>query len=358
MKAEKTEFIGLTLSELKTLVERWGEKSYRAKQIAHWLYHSMETDISLWSNIPGKLRKNIAEMGSLTLPKMFKVLRDDDGTALFTIGMHDNHWVESVLIQDMDRRTLCVSSQVGCPMRCKFCATGKMGYTRNLSAGEIIGQLIVANEFLGPLENITNVVFMGMGEPLLNLDEVARAVEIMTSDWGFGIGVRHITISTAGLVPQIYKLIERGFKVRLAISIGAPDENVRRELMPKAAEYSIDELLDAAEDYYSFSRRWVTIEQIMIAGRTDTSDMARLLADRVHNLNVKVNLIPFNPVDGIPYKSSEENDIIRFRAYLMSRGITVTVRDSRGQSVQAACGQLVETSLLAPASARRRAVGK
>lgn len=347
-KKIKIELMGLGRANIVKFLRYHGIKQdYRADQILRWIYNHRVLEFEKMNNLPGRVRDVLIEHASLTLPPEVEVFKDYSTVKfVFSDANEENPAIfEAVLIKDQredgkDRNTACISSQAGCNLQCTFCATGKMGLKRNLHQSEIIGQLFYIAEYVGIDKPITNVVFMGMGEPLQNLDNIISSIEIIKSNPGFGIGARKIVVSTAGIVPEIYKLAETGHKVRLAISLNASNDNLRQKLMPIANKYSIAETLEAAQAFYEATGRWVTLEYIMLADINDSMENAKELAEKISNFDVKVNLIPYNPVDGFEYSRSHPGTIQKFQAQLLANGITATIRNSQGSKIDAACGQL------------------
>lgn len=344
----KVELMGLTHAKVGSFLAGHGiVQSYRTDQLFKWIYHHKVLEFDEMGNLPGDMRSKLKKHASLSLPDEIDVHREGSAVRfVFSDGALDKRAVyEGVLITDTredgkERTTACISSQAGCNLGCSFCATGQIGLIRNLTASEIIGQLFYMADYAKNTSPITNVVFMGMGEPLQNYENVLEAIEIINSDLAFGIGARRITVSTAGLVPEIRKLADSGFKVRLAISLNAPNDNLRQKLMPIAKRYTINEILDAAEYFYHATGRWVTLEYVMLSGVNDSIENAIELSEKISGKDVKVNLIPFNPVDGLGYSRSDTAVIQRFQAQLLANGITATIRNSQGSNIDAACGQL------------------
>ncbi|GJM09527.1 MAG: dual-specificity RNA methyltransferase RlmN [Lysobacteraceae bacterium] len=322
-----------------------GEKPFRADQIMKWVYHRGITDFAAMTDLSKSLREKLQSLATLTPPEILSEQRSSDGTVKWLIGFGGKNAVETVFIPEPKRGTLCVSSQVGCVLNCRFCSTGTQGFSRNLSTAEIIGQVWLAAQALGhnlsDNRQITNVVMMGMGEPLLNLDSVAPALSLMRDDLAFGLASKRVTVSTAGLVPGIDKLRET-VDVALAVSLHAPDDKTRTEIVPLNKKYPIDVLLESCRRYLAGKHKArVTFEYTMLDGVNDSLEQARLLAKRLANVPAKVNLIPFNPFPGADYKCSSGNRIRAFQEVLMQAGLVATVRKTRGQDIDAACGQLV-----------------
>ena len=322
-----------------------GEKPFRAQQILKWVYHHAQTDIGAMTDLGIALRQKLALIAEIKLPEIIREQRSRDGTVKWLIGFHGGNAVETVYIPEPKRGTLCVSSQVGCALNCSFCSTGAQGFARNLTCGEIIGQVWLAAQSLGHERNgqrrITNIVMMGMGEPLLNFDAVVPAMSLMRSDLGFGFAAKRVTLSTAGLVPGINRLRET-IDVALAVSLHAPVDDVRTELVPLNRKYPIAELMQACRDYVSEKhKRSVTFEYTLIDGLNDHPEHARKLVKLLRTVPSKLNLIPFNPFPGTQYRCSSEDRIKQFQQIVMRGGLIATVRKTRGEDIDAACGQLV-----------------
>ena len=322
-----------------------GEKPFRAQQILKWVYHHAQTDIGAMTDLGIALRQKLALIAEIKLPEIIREQRSNDGTVKWLIGFHGGNAVETVYIPEPRRGTLCVSSQVGCALNCSFCSTGAQGFARNLTCGEIIGQVWLAARSLGHERNgqrrITNIVMMGMGEPLLNFDAVVLAMSLMRSDLGFGFAAKRVTLSTAGLVPGINRLRDT-IDVALAVSLHAPVDDVRTELVPLNRKYPIAELMQACRDYVSEKhKRSVTFEYTLIDGLNDHPEHARKLVKLLRTVPSKLNLIPFNPFPGTQYRCSSEDRITQFQQIVMRGGLIATVRKTRGEDIDAACGQLV-----------------
>ena len=322
-----------------------GEKPFRAQQILKWVYHHAETDTGAMTDLGIALRQKLALIAEIKLPEIIREQRSSDGTIKWLIGFHGGNAVETVYIPEPKRGTLCVSSQIGCALNCSFCSTGAQGFARNLTCGEIIGQVWLAAQSLGHERNgqrrITNIVMMGMGEPLLNFDAVVPAMSLMRNDLGFGFAAKRVTLSTAGLVPGINRLRET-IDVALAVSLHAPVDDVRTELVPLNRKYPIAELMQACRDYVSEKhKRSVTFEYTLIDGLNDHPEHARKLVKLLRTVPSKLNLIPFNPFPGTQYRCSSEDRITQFQQIVMRGGLIATVRKTRGEDIDAACGQLV-----------------
>ena len=315
-----------------------GEKRFRAEQVFRRVHQHGARDFSELTELPSALRESLAENFSLRAPVPVSDSPAADGTRKLMFDVGDNARVESVLIPDGRRLTLCVSTQAGCPLACKFCLTGAQGFARNLSAPEIVGQLQAASDIAG--RPITNVVMMGMGEPLLNLSAVLPALRIMTDPLGWALPPRRVTVSTAGVVPAMARL-RRECPTALAVSLHAPDDELRSELMPINRKYPLADLMDACRRHAESAKRaFVTFEYVMLDGVNDSPARARQLVRVLHGTRCKVNLIPFNPFPGVEYKTSPRETIINFRNILSRSGVRVTIRKTRGDDILAACGQL------------------
>ncbi|MDQ6693820.1 MAG: 23S rRNA (adenine(2503)-C(2))-methyltransferase RlmN [Chloroflexota bacterium] len=384
----------LSPERLIALVQEWGEPAYRGKQVLHWLYKELVSDFSQMSNLPSELRRKLAEklqIGSAEL--ITQKISADGWTRKVLLKMRDGSTVESVLMLYYDRATVCVSSQVGCAMGCQFCATGQMGFTRNLTAGEILEQVIWFSRWLREnphrpstvqergarytgkpgaahinprspvrgqvdadawhsdhtghqgkdsveISEVTNIVFMGMGEPLLNYNNLWTTISTLNSPQGLGMGARRITISTVGIAPQIKRLAHEDITVNLALSLHAPNDALRTALVPMNSRYSVADLLAACQEYVEVTRRRITFEYVLISGRNDGLDLARELALLLKGMLCHVNLIPLNPVPGTGMSATPREQAFAFQRIIEEAGISTTVRIERGVDIAAACGQL------------------
>jgi len=341
--AEGTQhLLGMTRSELESMFTDMGQKPFRARQIMQWVYGRSVRDLAQMTDLSADLRSSLAGQLDFSLPEI--QLREDaaDGVVKWQLAAGGGQAIETVFIPEESRGTLCVSSQVGCAMDCPFCATGRQGLNRNLAAEEIVGQVMLARQELGADESrrISNVVFMGMGEPLANLRAVRRAADILLDDFGFGLSRRRVTVSTSGLVPQMRRLAETT-NVALAVSLHAPDDELRDRLVPINRRYPIAQLLEACWDYAQIANlKDVTFEYVMLAGVNDSPGHARRLAKLLANRPAKVNLIPFNPFPGSDFERSTRTAVDDFRQILMRAGIITVTRKTRGDDIAAACGQL------------------
>jgi len=336
----KLNLIGLTPEALTEFFDGLGEKPYRARQMMGWIYQRGVLDFDEMTDLSLRLRRKLEAVANVSLPKVIREENSKDGTRKWVLDVGAGQAVETVYIPEPKRSTLCISSQAGCAMDCSFCATGRRGFNRNLTAAEILGQVVLANQALGSPSAITNVVFMGMGEPLANYRQVVPVAKLLINDYAFGLSRRRVTISTAGLVPQIRRLAQ-DCNVALAVSLHAPTDPLRDELVPINRRHRIRELLDACWQYAEcLASRQVTFEYVMLRGVNDTRRDAEILGKLLRNRPAKVNLIPFNAFPGTDYQCSTPEAIDRFYAELRSAGIVATIRRTRGDDIAAACGQL------------------
>ena len=338
----------LTIEDLKATLARLGQPSFRARQIMEWTYQR-EKRVESWegmTNLPASLRASLGEIHPLRMPEVVTVSGSKDTTRKLLLRLHDGELIETVLIpaspalygEESDRRTLCVSSQVGCAYGCKFCASGLDGWKRHLSADEIVTQVLLAEKISG--ERINNLVFMGMGEPMANYKNFMQAVGILNAPWGVGLGARKMTVSTSGLVPRIRELADQPLQIRLAISLHGASDSVRSEIMPVNQKYPVAELMEACAYYSERKKQMITFEYILIEGVNDDPSEARLLAERARGLRAKINLIPYNTVEGLPWNRPSEPVQEEFLSILRGRGIAATIRREKGHDIDAACGQL------------------
>ena len=321
-----------------------GEKRFRAAQVMKWIYHEGVTDFDAMSNLSKSLRARLHTLAQIRLPELVLNQLSDDGSHKWLIRLDSGNCIEMVFIPESGRGTLCVSSQIGCALDCTFCATARQGFNRNLSVAEIIAQVWLANRILGGGRNgsrrITNVVMMGMGEPLLNFNNVVKAMDLMQDDWGYGLSKRRITLSTSGVVPALYRL-QAVSEVSLAVSLHAPHDELRNELVPINRKYPIAQLLQACKHYiHGKPHRRVTWEYVMLDGINDFPAHAHALAALLKDIPSKVNLIPFNPFPETRYRCSGAATIDHFRDILMAYGLATMTRKTRGDDIDAACGQL------------------
>ncbi|MDG6894684.1 bifunctional tRNA (adenosine(37)-C2)-methyltransferase TrmG/ribosomal RNA large subunit methyltransferase RlmN [Volucribacter amazonae] len=344
--SEKINLMNLTRQQMREFLQELGEKPFRADQLVKWIYHFGEDNFDNMTNINKKLREKLKAVAEIKAPEVAVEQRSADGTIKWAMQVGDQQ-VETVYIPEAERATLCVSSQVGCALACTFCSTAQQGFNRNLTVSEIIGQVWRASKILGNfgvtgVRPITNVVMMGMGEPLLNMANVVPAMELMLDDFAYGLSKRRVTLSTSGVVPALDKLSEM-IDVALAISLHAPNDELRDEIIPLNKKYNIKMLMDAVNRYLSQSNAnhgKVTIEYVMLNQVNDGVEHAHQLAQVLKNTPCKINLIPWNPFPEAPYTKSSNTRIDRFQKTLMEYGFTVIVRKTRGDDIDAACGQL------------------
>ncbi|VEI58327.1 ribosomal RNA large subunit methyltransferase N [Pasteurella multocida] len=344
--AKKINLMNLTRQQMREFFKELGEKPFRADQLVKWIYHFGEDNFDNMTNINKKLRDKLKQVAEIKAPEVAVEQRSADGTIKWAMQVGDQQ-VETVYIPEADRATLCVSSQVGCALACTFCSTAQQGFNRNLTVSEIIGQVWRASKIIGNfgvtgVRPITNVVMMGMGEPLLNVANVVPAMEIMLDDFAYGLSKRRVTLSTSGVVPALDKLSEM-IDVALAISLHAPNDELRDEIVPINKKYNIKALIDSVNRYLSVSNAnhgKVTIEYVMLDHVNDSVEHAHQLAQVLKNTPSKINLIPWNPFPEAPYAKSSNTRIDRFQKTLMEYGFTVIVRKTRGDDIDAACGQL------------------
>jgi 23S rRNA (adenine2503-C2)-methyltransferase len=329
----------LSLEELEETVVAAGERAYRARQIAHWLYRRNVDSIDAMHDLPAALRTFLNHRFSLPPALVATVRRSSDGTRKLLVRLTDGEEIETVIIPAGNRITLCMSSQVGCAMRCAFCATARMGLHRNLSAGEIVSQIGAARRELGADEILTNYVFMGMGEPLANYPHLSQALKIMTAPWGMTISPRRITVSTVGLPPTMARLLAET-SVNLAVSLHATTDEVRNRLAPINQRYPLARLLEACSRLPLRRRSRITFEYVMLAGVNDSPADASRLVKLLAPVRAKVNLICFNPFSGSGFEASSRSSLEAFQAILHKGNLTATIRESRGRDIAAACGQL------------------
>lgn len=330
----------MTLDELTAQVVAWGEKPFRAKQIWEWMYDQRVADFGAMTSLPASLRQRLSETATLGNLQIVVEQASADGTRKRLYRLPDGQTIESVLMPyDDDRRTACISTQAGCAMGCVFCATGQMGFVRHLSAAEIFEQAVrFAVELEAAGERLSNVVLMGMGEPFHNYDESLKAIRRLMSD--LGIGARHITVSTVGIVPRIYQFADEGLQVRLAISLHAAEDDGRGALLPVNKRWNLEALLEACHYYVKQTGRRVTFEWALIDGQTDTEADAHALGKLLRGLSCHVNAIPLNPTAGYGGKPSDPAVVARFTEILAGYGVPMTVRVRRGIDIAAGCGQL------------------
>ncbi len=344
---QKVNLLGLDADGLATFFTTIGEKPFRAAQVLKWIHQQGVDDFAQMSNISKDLRAKLAEVAEIRGPQQAVEQHSDDGTIKWALRLDDGQLVETVFIPDGERGTLCVSSQVGCIVDCAFCSTAQQGFNRNLTTAEIIGQLWHATRMLGTKQTtgdraVSNVVFMGMGEPLLNVAHVVRAAKIMLDDNGYGLSKRRVTISTSGIVPGLEE-VQQHVDLALALSLHAPNNELRNQLVPVNKKYPLEVLLPVVEHYVANSQaaRTLTVEYVMLAGVNDSDENAHELAKLLKNIPSKINLIPFNPFPQTKFTCSSGNRIAKFAQILIDKEYIVTTRRTRGDDIDAACGQLV-----------------
>lgn len=344
---KKVNLLDLNREGIRKFFAELGEKPFRADQVMKWIYHYCIDDFDNMTNLNKGLREKLKQIAEIKAPEIKVQKESIDGTIKFAMELSDGQEVESVWIPEADRATLCVSSQVGCALECTFCSTGQQGFNRNLKVSEIIGQVWRVNKLLGSygdtgVKPVTNVVMMGMGEPLLNMKNLVPALQLMLEDFGYGLSKRRVTVSTSGVVPALDQLREQ-VDVALAISLHAPNNKLRDEIVPINKKYPIAEFLAASRRYVEASKAQtkVTVEYVMIDHVNDSTEHAHELAEVLKDTPSKINLIPFNPFPGSDYGRSSNSRIDRFSKVLMEYGYTVIVRKTRGDDIDAACGQLV-----------------
>ena len=343
-KDNKIELLGLTPDEMRAFFESLGEKPYRARQTFASIHRRRITDFDRMTDLPKTLRRLLEEHAVVTHTKIENVFLSTDGTRRFLLKLEDGREVESVFMPEARRDTICISSQVGCPLACDFCMTGVIGLKRNMTAGEIVSQVvIVLNEVYGPGADTphgTNIVMMGMGEPLLNYDNVMKAIRLFADEEGLQIAPRRVTLSTAGIVPRIYDLAGEEVRPRLAISLTAANDELRDRLFPINRRYPLRELIEACRRFPLGERERLTFEYVMLDGVNDSDRDARELTRLLSSVRAKVNLIPHNPAPELPYQSSAMDRILAFQQILTEAGLPSFIRRPRGQDISAACGQL------------------
>lgn len=337
---------GLSLTDLQNRFEEIGEPKFRAQQLLDWVFAKRAASFEEMTNLGAKLREKLASEFGLRSMTLTTTQGSADTTRKFLFKLHDGRYVESVLIpanpalygDRADRQTLCVSSQVGCAFDCKFCASGLAGFTRNLSPAEIVEQVLHAEEISG--QRVDNIVFMGMGEPFANYPNLMKAIEILNAPWGVGIGARKMTVSTSGLAPQIKKFADQPLQIRLAISLHGASDEVRERIMPVNQRFPLETLFDSLRYFSERKKQKITFEYILIEGVNDDLEQAQLLAKRAGAMRAKVNLIPYNTVEGLEWKRPDEAQQERFLGILKNEGVQATLRREKGHDIDAACGQL------------------
>jgi 23S rRNA (adenine2503-C2)-methyltransferase len=346
-------FFALTADQFDTSVRAWGWPRFRGSQVRDWVYRKYTADPEKMTNLSKGDREVLHEHVAFSDAVVAANQLSNDGTRKLLLTWPDGSQAETVMIPDGDRRTACVSSQVGCPVGCKFCASGVNGVKGNLSAAQIVEQVFHLNVFLqqgDPVGRITNVVFMGMGEPLANYTNVMAAIHVLHDPGCFNIGGRKLTISTVGVPPKMRELAREGLPINLAISLHAPNEPLRKQLIPWAEHFPLNEILDAARYYFDETGREITLEYILLAGVNDRPEHARQLVHLCHTLRANMNLIRYNEVEGLPFGRPDAHDVMAFQEILRQGGVNAHVRKSRGRDIDAACGQLRRKSEEQPGS--------
>lgn len=342
---EKVNLLDYGLAELKTFFVALGEPAFRAQQLFKWIHQQGVKDFDAMTNMSKKLRQRLPEIAEIKAPEIASELPSQDGTRKWVLRLHDGQCIETVFIPEKDRGTLCISSQVGCALDCTFCSTARQGFNRNLSVAEIVGQIWLAEQQLNPGRRerraVSNVVLMGMGEPLLNFNAVVTAIQVMLDDNGYGLSKRRVTLSTSGVIPALDRLSDH-VDVSLAVSLHAPNNALRDQLVPLNRKYPIEELMAACLRFLErkAQRDRVTFEYVMLAGINDSQAHARELVGWLRQVPAKLNLIPFNPFPETRYQRSSQAVINRFRDTLDAKGINTITRRTRGDDINAACGQL------------------
>jgi 23S rRNA (adenine2503-C2)-methyltransferase len=336
----KTHLLSQSKEDLAIWMQEHGQPAFRVDQVLQWVYGRGVDQWQAMTNLPEELKARLEQSFELRSAQLQKMSESADDTLKILLRWPDGKLTETVMIPEMKRRTVCVSSQVGCPVKCKFCASGLNGLERSLHAGEIVEQLLWVKQQLPEGERISNVVMMGMGEPLANYNHVLAAVKIMNAGWGLGVGARHITISSVGLPDRIRKLAHEPLQFTLAISLHAGDEEVRKEIIPWAQRTTTEELFEAIDYFFQHTRREVTLEYIMLDKVNNSHRDADLLAHWAKRSRCNVNLIHYNEVENLPYKRASSQSAQAFKDRLSKRGVNVHIRPSRGRDIDAACGQL------------------
>ena len=342
MKVAKPWLLERQLDELKEELHAAGFRPFTARQVFQWVYHKNNQDPAAWSNIGKGDREKLANLYDCACRQVADSQSDDQGTRKFLVGLADGLQIETVIIREKDHYTFCLSTQVGCGLACRFCATGTMGFRRNLSSGEILTQVLTLKKELGDYSGQLNLVFMGMGEPLLNYENLARALRTISEPEGLNISPRHVTVSTAGILENLKKLEQDFPLVKIAFSLNAPTAALRCDLMPVSRRESLDGLLAWFREHKR--RQRITFEYVLLHGVNDSPAQARQLAKLLHGIPAKINLIPYNENPALPFRRPDEAAVESFRAVLLERGLTVITRWSKGQGIRSACGQLAVIS--------------
>jgi 23S rRNA (adenine2503-C2)-methyltransferase len=351
---QKQRFFDLTVDELAQSLKGFGKEGFRAQQLFRWIYSLHTQDFEKMTNLSKVFRQEVPEMFDFSLPEVLKIHKSVDGTTKFLFDVGNNKSVEAVIIPSKGRLTLCISSEIGCNMACKFCYTGKQKLQRKLETWEIVGQFVQASRYLPPGERLTNIVFMGMGEPLDNPDHVFKSIDILHSTWGYGVSRKRVTVSTSGIVPMIPRITEAG--VRLAVSLNGVNDQVRTEIMPINKRWPLKELLEACREHCRASGDKVTLEYVLLKGVTDSLQDARDLHNLTKSVPCKINIIPFNEHPGSGFYRPDEATIVQFQNELIRLGSHVLRRKTMGRDIYAACGQLTTAASKAPPTEQLPAV--
>ncbi len=341
MSTTQPDLASLERAELETALDARGQKRFHARQIFQWIYRRGVTDVAAMTDLSLELRTILADEFVITTPEIVTRERSLDGTEKFLLRLADGRQIEAVFIPDTPAMTFCLSTQVGCAMACAFCLTGKMGLVRNLTAGEIASQVRVLASALDLRDRKFNIVLMGMGEPLHNYDETMRALRILNDEHGFAMSPRRMTLSTVGVLPALERMAREPLMPNLAISLHAPTDTTRGQLVPLNRKYGIADIVAACKRFPLAKRSRITFEYVLLAGMNDSPDDARKLAKLLADVKSKVNLIPLNAAPGIPFERPSDSAVDRFAGILAERGLVVSVRKSRGRDIRAACGQLI-----------------
>jgi len=335
----KVNLLGYTRPQLEQLMQSMGQQPYKGRQMFNWLYRVRQYDFQLMTDLSKEVRARLDEQYTFEPMKPELESVSQDGTRKFLFHLPDGHPVETVLIPDDDRRTVCISSQAGCALACRFCATGTLGLLRDLTVGEIVGQLLFLREKFGD-DAFTNIVMMGMGEPLNNFENVVESIRIISDPMGLGHAAKRVTVSTSGVTPKIRKLADTGLKARLALSLHAATQEKRLKIMPIAQTFGLEKLMDAVRYFAEKTKDRVTIEYILFKGFNDQKEDIKALTRLLHGIPCKINILAYNPVEGLPFERPTDDDVDRFARELYPKVRAVTVRKSRGRDIDAACGQL------------------
>lgn len=336
---DKTDIKSLTLAELEQVITGLGEKKFRAKQLYEWMHVKLAGSLDEMTNLPAALREKLKNEYTFTALEAVKVqISAEDGTRKYLFRLDDGNLIESVLMKYHHGNSVCISSQAGCRMGCRFCASTLDGLARSLRPSEMLDQIYRIQKHTG--ERVSNVVVMGSGEPFDNYDNLIRFIELLTNDQGLNISIRNLTVSTCGIVPKIYEFADLELGLTLAISLHAPNDEMRKEIMPVANKYSIAEILEACRYYYSKTNRRITFEYSLVKGVNDSMDCANQLIDLVKGMNCHINLIPVNPIKERDFRQTESKDVNKFKIKLEKNGINVTIRREMGRDIDGACGQL------------------